>query len=72
MGWLERSSPPAEPTDAEIHGVDVLAVEDAVKLLWEAGVYAESAMGCTGPVVKVASARLEEGRRLLREKGYID
>ncbi len=72
MGRLKRSSSLPEPTDAVLHGVDVLAVEDAVKLLWEAGVYAESAMGCTGPVVKISSARLEEGRRLLREKGYID
>ena len=26
-------------------------LEDAVKALWKAGIYAESGMGCTGPIV---------------------
>ena len=80
-GLLQRETPPqeesvtppaAEPTDEEIHGVDVLSLDEAVRVLWRAGIYAESAMGCTGPVVKLARPRLEEGQRLLREKGYID
>ena len=33
-------APAAEPTDEEIHGVDVLEIENAVKALWKAGIYA--------------------------------
>jgi betaine reductase len=64
------TAPPKEPTDAEIHGVDVLAVEAAVQELWKSGIYAESAMGCTGPVVKVSARALERSEDILREAGY--
>jgi len=67
----EIKAPPAEPTDEELHGVDVLSIEDAVRELWKSGIYAESAMGCTGPVVKVASARVAEATEILREKKYL-
>ena len=62
--------PPAEPTDEEIHGVDVLAVEDAVRELWKAGIYAESSMGCTGPVVKLNARHAEKGHDVLKKAGY--
>jgi len=64
--------PPAEPTDEEIHGIDVLLLDDAVRSLWKAGIYAESAMGCTGPVVKLAAARKTEAEVILLKAGYID
>jgi betaine reductase len=67
----EVTAPPAEPTDEEIHGVDVLDVEDAVRELWKAGIYAESAMGCTGPVVKLPSKHMEKGVQILKESNYI-
>ncbi len=63
--------PPSEPTDEEIHGIDVLEIEEAVKVLWKAGIYAESSMGCTGPVIKMASARIEIAKTVLKENGYI-
>ncbi|HPI99207.1 MAG TPA: glycine/sarcosine/betaine reductase complex component C subunit alpha, partial [Synergistales bacterium] len=56
----EVKAPPEEPTDEEIHGIDVLDVEDAVRELWKSGIYAESAMGCTGPVVKLPSRYMEK------------
>jgi len=65
------TSPPSEPTDEEIHGIDVLEIEDAVKTLWKAGIYAESSMGCTGPVIKMAGARIERAKAVLKENGYI-
>lgn len=65
------SPPPAEPTDEEIHGVDVLDLENAVRELWKEGIYAESAMGCTGPVVKLAAARREKAEACLRALGYL-
>ncbi len=67
----EVTSPPSEPTDEEIHGIDVLEIEDAVKVLWKVGIYAESSMGCTGPVIKMAGARIEKAKAVLKENGYI-
>ena len=64
-------APPSEPTDEELHGVDVLEIEHAVKTLWRAGIYAESAMGCTGPVVKLAAHNAEKGKTVLKENGYL-
>ncbi len=63
--------PPAEPTDDEIHGIDVLSIEDAVRALWKEKIYAESAMGCTGPVVKLAVRNVETAKKILKENGYI-
>jgi betaine reductase len=67
----EVKAPPAEPTDEELHGVDVLEIEDAVKALWKAGIYAESAMGCTGPVVKLPAKYAEKAHGILKEYGYL-
>ena len=64
-------APPQEPTDEELHGVDVLEIENAVRALWKAGIYAESAMGCTGPVVKLAAKNAEKGEAVLKENGYL-
>ena len=67
----EVKMPPKEPTEEEIHGVDVLSIEDAVKVLWKRGLYAESAMGCTGPVVKVPARVLAEAEEALRSEGLL-
>ncbi len=67
----EVAAPPWQPTDSEIHGIDVLAIEDAVKALWKAGIYAESGMGCTGPVIKVPESRAEESKEALRKIGFL-
>lgn len=67
----EAAPPPAEPTGEEIHGVDVLALDDATKALWERGIYAEAAMGCTGPVVKIPERVAEQAKELLKALGYI-
>lgn len=63
--------PKAVPTDEEIHGIDVLDLDRAVHCLWKADIYAEGAMGCTGPVVKLARANLEKAKQLLQEGGFI-
>ena len=67
----EVKAPAAEPTDEEIHGVDVLAIEDAVHELWKHGIYAESSMGCTGPVVKLNKSKEEEARKILAAANYL-
>lgn len=65
------TAPPAEPTDEEIHGVDVLSIEDGVKVLWKDGIYAESSMGCTGPVIKVPAKHFDRAEEILKANGYI-
>lgn len=67
----EVKAPPQQPTDSEIHGIDVLAIEGAVKELWKAGIYAESGMGCTGPVVKVPGSLVERSKELLQKSSYL-
>lgn len=67
----EVSAPPAEPCGAAIAGVDVMDLEDAVRVLWGEGVYAESGMGCTGPVIMVPETRLDQAHELLRAAGYV-
>ncbi len=64
-------APPAEPTDDELHGIDVLEIDNAVKVLWKAGIYAESAMGCTGPVIKMPAKHIEKAQELLKANGYL-
>ncbi|MBQ1281115.1 MAG: glycine reductase [Oscillospiraceae bacterium] len=67
----EVKAPPAEPVTASIPGIEVMDLEDAVKVLWKAGIYAESGMGCTGPLVMMSPANKEKAAELLRQAGYI-
>ena len=67
----EVKAPPAEPCTASIPGVEVMDLEDAVKVLWKAGIYAESGMGCTGPIVMMSPANEAKSRELLKAAGYI-
>ena len=67
----EVKAPAARPTGAEIAGVDVLDMEPAVRCLWKENMYAESAMGCTGPVIKVPKDILEAARECLKKNNYI-
>lgn len=64
-------APEKEIVTEEIHGVEILDLEEAVQHLWKKNVYAESGMGCTGPVVMIAEARLSEAKKLLAAAGYI-
>ena len=64
-------APPAEPTDDELHGIDVLEIDNAVKVLWKEGIYAESAMGCTGPVIKMPKRHMDKAAEILRANGYL-
>ena len=65
------SAPPAEPCDEALGGIDVLDLENAVHELWKKGIYAESAMGCTGPVIKFASKNKDIVLSVLKEKQYL-
>lgn len=63
--------PAAIPVDAQIAGVDVLEMDNAAKALWKEGVYAEAAMGCTGPVIRIATADQTKAEKILKENGFI-
>ncbi|MDL2297519.1 glycine reductase [Synergistaceae bacterium OttesenSCG-928-D05] len=67
----EIKMPPAVPVEEEILGIDVLAIEDAVKALWKEGIYAESSMGCTGPMIKVTTRDHERSMEILKQQNYL-
>lgn len=64
-------APAKEVVSASIAGIDVLDLEDAVQALWKEGIYAESGMGCTGPVVMVNEGKLDKATDVVKDKGYI-
>ena len=67
----EIKAPAAEPVTASIPGIEVMDLEDAVKVLWKAGIYAESGMGCTGPLVMMSEANHAQALELLKAAGYV-
>ena len=67
----EIKAPPTEVVTADIAGIEVMDLEDAVQLLWKNGIYAQSGMGCTGPIVLVSDANCEKSKGILQQGGYI-
>ena len=65
------AQPPKEVVTASIAGIEVMDLEDAVQLLWKNGMYAESGMGCTGPIVLVSEKNLDAAKECLKKGGYI-
>ncbi len=45
-------------------------LEDAVSKLWSKGIYAESGMGCTGPIIRVNEAKTDDAEAVLKEAGF--
>lgn len=68
----EVKEPPKEVVTAQIPGIEVMDLEDAVKTLWKINIYAESGMGCTGPIVLVSEANLVKAEEELKKAGYIN
>jgi hypothetical protein len=50
---VDVKMPNKEVVTYQINGIDIMDLEDAVSELWKSGIYAESGMGCTGPIVLV-------------------
>ena len=65
------AAPPAEIVTSQIAGIEVMDLEDGVQALWKKGIYAESGMGCTGPIIRVSDANLEKAKEILASEGYI-
>ena len=63
--------PVVVPVDAEIAGVDVMDMENAMHALWKENIYAETAMGCTGPVVRVQKALKDRSVDVLQKAGFL-
>ena len=47
-----------------------MELEDAVQALWKNKVYAESGMGCTGPIILVAEDKIEKAKEILNAQGF--
>lgn len=60
-------APAQEIVTETISGIDVTELEDAVLLLWKDGIYAESGMGCTGPIILVSSANYEKAIKIIKD-----
>jgi len=67
----EVVAPPAKVVTAEIAGVDILELDNAVRVLWAAGIYAESGMGCTGPIVMVSPEDKGRAVEALKQAQYL-
>jgi len=70
-GGEEVKAPPKEVVTAEIAGIDVMDLDDAVAVLWKEGIYAESGMGCTGPIVLVSDAKLDAATKILTDAKFV-
>jgi glycine reductase len=67
----EVKAPKKEVVTSQISGIEIMDLEDAVKLLWKNGVYAESGMGCTGPIILVNEANTETAIKILQDNEFI-
>ena len=63
--------PAAEPCTASIAGIEVMDLEDAAQALWKEGIYAETGMGCTGPLVMMSEANHASALEILKKAGYV-
>ena len=63
--------PEKEIVTESIAGIDVLDLEAACKRLWAKGIYAETGMGCTGPIINVSKDNLQKSKNILKEESFI-
>jgi len=63
--------PDKEVVTEEIPGIEVFDLDNAVALLKSKGIYAESGMGCTGPVVLVNGKKHHDALEILKKGGFV-
>ena len=63
--------PNKEVVTAQISGIDIMDLESAVQMLWQEDVYAESGMGCTGPIVLVSEKNLTRAIEILEKNNHV-
>lgn len=67
----EVIAPPKEVVTEAIAGIDILDLEDAVQVLWKESIYAESGMGCTGPVILISEANFAKAEEILKNNDFV-
>ena len=60
-----------EVVTAQISGIEVMDLDAAVDLVMGNGIYAESGMGCTGPIILVSEKNKENAETILKNGGFI-
>lgn len=60
-----------EVVTAQISGIEVMDLDAAVDLVMGNGIYAESGMGCTGPIILVSEKNKENAETILKKGGFI-
>jgi betaine reductase len=59
--------PEKEIVTYQISGIDILEIEDACQKLWQENIYAETGMGCTGPIILVSSSNADKAKEILNK-----
>lgn len=59
--------PAKEIVTYQISGIDILEIEDACQKLWQENIYAETGMGCTGPIILVSSSNADKAKEILNK-----
>ncbi len=67
----EFKMPDKKTVTKSVAGIDIMELENAVITLGKAGIYSESGMGCTGPIVLVADEDYIKAIDILLENKYI-
>jgi len=67
----ESEGPARKVVHHEIEGIDVLEIDEAVRLLLSKGIYCQPAMGCTGPIVLVAPEDATAAVEQLKDKRFL-
>ncbi len=67
----EVTAPDKTVVTSQISGIEIMDLEEAVKLLWKHNIYAESGMGCTGPIILVNDAKINEAIKILEDNEFI-
>lgn len=68
----EIKMPPKKVVTCAIPGIDILELENACKTLWKEGIYSESGMGCTGPIILVNEDEGAQAAEILIKLGIKD
>jgi len=64
-------APDKEVVTGTISGIDIMDLDNAVQALWKSGIYAESGMGCTGPIVMVHETKIDSAMAVLATAGFV-
>lgn len=57
--------PAKEIVTYQISGIDILEIEEACQKLWQENIYAETGMGCTGPIILVNDKNATKAKQIL-------